>query len=311
MLRLIKARWPDLVAFALLIVLCWMLARWTWYIVSPEASAEPAASTRVIFDVNAAAQSISAANLFGVTQAPRPVEQVVVPTSLNVKLKGVFAADGKQPAYAILNTDSQGDRHIKAGGEIKSGVTLAEIHPRHVVLQRDGVLERVELDEKAGSAAPAKSARAPLSARPGGAPAAAPATPAPATPITPITPGAGGLPQVDGNFNLNVKPGGQNQYSFSRNELNQSLQDPKQLANLGAIEVNPTGGVTIASVPSGSLTQKLGLQPGDVVSRINGQAVSSNNDLARLYQQFGQVNQITLEATRNGKPLNLNYTVQQ
>lgn len=304
MLRLLKARWPALVAFALLIVLCWMLARWTWYIVSPDASAQPAASTRVIFDVTAAAHSISAANLFGAMQAPRPVEQIAVPTSLNVKLKGVFSSDGKQPAYAILNIDSQGDRHIKTGAEVKSGVTLAEIHPRHVVLQRDGALERVELDEKAGGAAPAKSARAPVPARPAGVP-----TPAPATPNAPA-PGAA-QPQVDGNFNLNVKPAGQNQYSFSRNELTQALQDPKQLANLGAIEVNPTGGVTIASVPSGSLTQKLGLQPGDVVSRVNGQAVSSNNDLARLYQQFGQVNQITLEATRNGKPLNLNYAVQQ
>ncbi|MDQ3195507.1 MAG: PDZ domain-containing protein, partial [Pseudomonadota bacterium] len=92
---------------------------------------------------------------------------------------------------------------------------------------------------------------------------------------------------------------------------NKALQDPKQLQNLGGVEVNPTGGVTISNVPDGSLTQKLGLQQGDVLNRINGQAVSSNNDLARLYQQFGQVSQITVEGTRNGKPINLSYTVQQ
>ncbi|MBC7944446.1 MAG: PDZ domain-containing protein [Burkholderiales bacterium] len=310
--RWFKNRWPDLLAFGLLIVLCWLLARWTWLIVSPEAIAEAAGSTRVSIDTAAAADSIVAAHLFGTAEAPRPVVQAAVPTSLNVKLKGVFSAVGKQPAYAILNSDNQGDRHIKAGSEVKAGVVLAEIHPQHVVLSRDGVMELVELEEKAGGA-PQKSNRLVIPPR---QPAPKPAAPAqPATSSAPaiqsgIAPGAPQAAAADG-FNLTVKPAGANQYSFSRKELNQALQDPKQLQNLGGVAVNPTGGVTISNVPAGSLTQKLGLQQGDVLTRINGQAVSSNNDLARLYQQFGQVNQITVEGTRNGKPMNLSFTVQQ
>lgn len=306
--RWFKNRWPDLLAFGLLIVLCWLLARWTWQIVSPEAIAEPAGAARVSIDTAAAADFIVAAHLFGTAEAPRPVVQAAVLTSLNVKLKGVFAADGKEPAFAILNSDNQVDRHIKAGGEVKSGVVLAEIHPQHVVLNRDGTMELLELEGKAGGA-PLKSNRLALPSRQ--------TAPKPAARVAPEIPSviAPGAPQAEGApadaFNLTVKPAGANQYSFSRNELNKALQDPKQLQNLGGVEVNPTGGVTISNVPDGSLTQKLGLQQGDVLNRINGQAVSSNNDLARLYQQFGQVSQITVEGTRNGKPINLSYTVQQ
>ena len=44
---------------------------------------------------------------------------------------------------------------------------------------------------------------------------------------------------------------------------------------LGKIGVPPGGGVRLDEAPPGSLANRLGLQPGDVVKRVNGQAVAT------------------------------------
>src|SRR5437868_4433835 len=77
-----------------------------------------------------------------------------------------------------------------------------------------------------------------------------------------------------------------NDFSFARKDLDTALRDPGQLGYLGQIGVAPGGGVRLDAAPPGSLAAKLGLQPGDVIRRVNGQSISSPGDLARLYQQF-------------------------
>ena len=122
---------------------------------------------------------------------------------------------------------------------------------------------------------------------------------------------AGRKPAGASGFALGVQrqPGGA--YDFSRVELNRALQNPAQHAHMGAFSVHPGAGVRIDQAPEGSLAWKLGLLPGDQISKVNGEAVSTQDDLLRLYQRFGQVGQIALEGARNGSPLNLKYVVQQ
>ena len=110
-------------------------------------------------------------------------------------------------------------------------------------------------------------------------------------------------------FGLNVQPQGAGAFSFSRDSLNRSLQDPAQLSQLGALNVVPGAGVVIAEAPAGSLAQKLSLQPGDTIRIVNGEPVTSQEDLLRLYQKFTSTGQVTLEGVRKGAPLKLSYTV--
>lgn len=284
--------WPRLLALVLLVLLCWQLAHWTWRLATPEPPPAMPALPAPAPESAVAASQVAAAHLFGqAAQAPAPAVQTVVPTTLNVKLKGVFAARGRLPAYAILNPDNKGDLPVRVGSEVTPGVILDSVHPGFVLLRRGANLERVELGEK--PAAPV-----------GGLPGAPPAGAAPAVPPA-------GAPPTGAAFNLGVTPTGQNRFSFSRNELNLALQDPRQLGNLGQIEVTPGGGVTVREVPPGSLAERLGLRRGDVIRQVNGIPVGSQEDLAKLYQQFSQVGQIALEGTRAGRPLKLNYTVQQ
>jgi general secretion pathway protein C len=111
-------------------------------------------------------------------------------------------------------------------------------------------------------------------------------------------------------FRLNVAKSGVNNYSLSRKELDEALRDPAQLGYLGQIGTPPGGGVRMEAAPNGSLAQKLGLLPGDVIRKVNGQTVASPGDLARLYQQFATLSLIQAEVYRNGNVVALSYAIQ-
>ncbi len=218
-------------------------------------------------DSGAVVAQIVAAKIFGET-ATDPAAPAA--TSLNMRLVGVFAARGNLPAFAIVN-DGTSNQAVRVDAEISPGITLVEVHPRHIVFRRNGVLERLAFEDKPDLlvAAPANS------------------------------------------FKLNVQKDGAGRYSFSRNELNGALQDPRQLANLGQAVPNPAGGMILQSVPPESFAAKLGLQTGDVVLKVNDTLVSNQFDLAALYQKFGSAKEIKFEGLREGRPLNLTYVVQQ
>jgi general secretion pathway protein C len=197
--------------------------------------------------------------------------------SAPIRLKGVFAVDGKTPSAAVVNTGGR-DQAVFKGAEIAPGVSLALVEADHIEVLRAGVRERIELD-KPGIRAPAQGAKALT----GG--------PAPTS------------------FRLNVDAAGNNAFQLSRQELNSVLQDPRQLNFLGRIGPSPSGGVRVEDAAHGTLAGKLGLQAGDVIVAINGQPINSQGDLARLYGQFDSMGTIRAELKRNNAPVALTYHI--
>jgi len=68
--------------------------------------------------------------------------------------------------------------------------------------------------------------------------------------------------------------------------------------------------VRMEAAPPNSLAQKLGLMPGDVIKKLNGQTVASAGDLARLYTQFGTLSMIQAEVQRGSATVQLSYAIQ-
>ena len=191
-----------------------------------------------------------------------------------LRLKGVVAPTPGVAASAIFSTGSGRDLSVFIGHEVQPGVKLSEVHPDYVIVSRSGVDERVDLEARRSLAA------------------ASPASPR------------------QGGFKLNVSRTAANAFSLSRKELDDALRDPNQLNYLGAIGVPPGGGARIEAAPAGSLAQKLGLQPGDVIKRVNGQAIASTGDLARLYTQFNTLSSVQAEVLRGGNTLQISYAIQ-
>jgi general secretion pathway protein C len=248
---------------ALVLVLAYQLAHWTWVFVAP-------GSMAAVPDADRGVDMAAIARLFG---AAAPSSSTSASTS-GLKLKGVIAPDAGPAASAIFSPGAGKDIAVFVNREIQPGIKLLEVKPDHVIVSRAGVRERIDLEARRGLAA-----------------ASAP----------------GGRTQ---GFKINVAKSGSNNYSLSRKELDEALRDPNQLNYLGQIGIPPGGGVRMDAAPNGSLANKLGLQPGDVIKKVNGQNVASPGDLARLYTQFGTISLIQAEVQRGGSTVQLSYAIQ-
>jgi general secretion pathway protein C len=191
--------------------------------------------------------------------------------SSGIRLKGVVAPWRGDEGSAVFNLGGR-DIAVSIGGELQPGVTLVAVERDHAVIARAGVRERVDLDVR-------------MAAVPRGSAGQAP------------------------GFRLSVSRSGPNDFTFSRNDLESALKDPGQLKFLGRIGVPPGGGVRLDEAPPGSLAARLGLQPGDIIRKVNGQAVSSAGDLARLHQQFSTTSLVQAEVQRGTATLQINYTI--
>ena len=252
----------------LMIALGGQLAWWTWHFITPSLKSVSFAAPIV-----AAPDITVGRQLFG-DSTP---ETATASLRTDIRLKGVFAADGKTLSAAVLNLGGR-DQAVKVGQELAAGVTLVAVNADFVVISRAGVRERIDLERFENRNAKQATAS--------NAPAA--------------------------QFRLNVAATGTNAYSLSRQELNSVLQDPRQQVFFnGRFGAATGGGVRVEDAPSGSLMEKLGIKTGDVITGVNGQPVNSQGDLVRLYQQFGTLSSIRAEVRRGGAPVMLSYTIQQ
>jgi general secretion pathway protein C len=156
-------RLPLLLSLLGVILLAASLAYWVLQLYQPPqrplAAAPVAAAPDPAID--------AAVTLFG--------GQVAVATATNYQLTGIVSAG--RDSVAILVADNAPPKALKLGKELSPGISLAEVHPRYVMLSDSGVMKRVDLVTD-GKAAASMSA-------PGGPPqggAQQQATPQPMTP---------------------------------------------------------------------------------------------------------------------------------
>lgn len=254
----------------LLMALGLQLAWWTWQMVVPSWKGLVVNATPAVAPVPLSLGRQLFGDHEGVSVSTG--SQVV---NGGVRLKGVYAVDGKTLSAAVVNLGGR-DQSVLLNQELSPGVKLVDVHPDFIVINRNGTRERVDLDRFVAAPRPGTTA---------------------------------GQPAVT-SFRLNVASTGANAFSLSRQELNTVLQDPRQMNFLGRVGPAPSGGVRVEDAPSGSLSNKLGLQPGDIITSINGQPINSQGDMVRMYAQFNSLTSIRAEVRRAGKPVMLNYSIQ-
>lgn len=136
---------PRLALLLLVIALGAQLAHWTWAFAAPrqDRAAPPAPQV----DLAASGRIIAAAHLFG--HSTQPVATLDSDgADLNIRLKGVFAALGRIPSFAIINTGAKDDLAVRAGDEVQPGLKLQSVHSQYIVVNRDGALQRINLEQK-------------------------------------------------------------------------------------------------------------------------------------------------------------------
>lgn len=115
-----------------------LLAKWFWILFAPMA----------IFTAVTPGQSESpeAGKIFGVTQ----VAEIARPgTALaNVQLLGVFTASAGKPGFAVMKLEDKRQLGITEGEEVSGGTKLVSVYADYVMLERGGVKQRVNLENK-------------------------------------------------------------------------------------------------------------------------------------------------------------------
>lgn len=125
------------------LVLGALLARWSWLLFAP-ASSELAM-------VPSKQATVEAGQLFGLSSGTAQDGGVVQPGAV---LVGVFASSMGKPGFAVLKLGGQEQTGLGLGERTPSGAKLVEIHPDHVVLERGGARQRVDLEGVKASARP-------------------------------------------------------------------------------------------------------------------------------------------------------------
>jgi len=147
--------WIDLLDLALVAALGIGLAYWTWLVLAPRVVAAPGALA------DAAAVQPAAVAGQGLFGASRPTQRAVAPASGGLVLLGVLSGPDSN-GRAILARQGSRPVSVAAGEELSDGIVLREVHPDYVVISRQGIPERIELQRGGARAAPPPAAaRAP------------------------------------------------------------------------------------------------------------------------------------------------------
>ncbi len=117
----------------------------------------------------------------------------------------------------------------------------------------------------------------------------------------------------DGEADGIVKKG-DSDYVVPRSTVDNALNNLSKLATdarvVPAFEGGKPVGFKLFSIKPGSLYSKIGLQNGDVVSRINGYEMSTPEKGLEVYQKLKDSASINVDVKRRGKAMTLNYNIQ-
>ena len=279
-LQQINQRLPAVISLLLVIACAHALAKITWMFL-PEAETELQQGHRgnapVIrqADQGQAIRQVANAHLFGEMQQAAVPQQTKAPkTKLNLVLRGVIAADPMTMSHAIIARGKKGQEEVYAVGEkMPGGITIESIHPDHVVLNRGGRLETLQLiaDEDVGSITPtAKRGNAPL-------PASA------AQDLSGVRQQILQNPTSFGDYALPVVVKKQGK------QLGYRLQ-PQQKGT--------------------ELMQKVGLEANDVITEINGIKLDNPQNGIGALRQLSTATSVSITVMRNGTEVPLNIQLQ-
>lgn len=283
---------PKWITVILVVLVAKSAADLTWLIFAPSEQHGAKVATPQVAPVTTQAQprlrTVGDLHLFGIAVKQAISNSALIEakeTGLKLTLRGVFAADNPNQAMAII-ADARGDEKVYRKNEtIFSGVTLYEVYPDRVILERSGSFETLSLprekdDLKTGGPRPVSSNRY--------------TAPAPA----------------DNSSLVRTRTvQGGNQLNQLREQLS---SNPQEFWKDVRIEPDYDSSNQIKGYKfehnDQQMMQALGLRPGDIIVEVNGQPLTDPSVLSGLLGQLSTATSLSLGIERNGRReiLNIN-----
>ena len=273
---------PKFIVVVFVVLITQSFAEMTWSFFSPNQALQPnsiqtknqAAGVRKV--TNASLAKLSNYHLFGDAKKSAPVIQQKVidapETRLRLDLKGVFASTNASEALAIISSSKGKDKTYHIGDKIIGGALLHAVYEDRVILKRNGQLETLRLpkskvDSQSFYTAPTSTTNSPPS-------------------------------HVQ---NTQSKKGQSRRLREIRDTL---LKDPakiwQQVRIAPVMKNGQIHGYTMAHNDQ-KLMKALNIRQSDVITSINGQALSDPATLYGLMGSLSEQKSLMIDIERNGR----------
>ena len=282
-LQMLNKKLSVITSVLLIIAIAWMLAKITWLFLPQDETTDIIRAPGNIIVGNSAKRQqqqhfsqLTAASLFG-TSAGKPVVQQTKKapeTKLNLTLKGVLATDPMELASAIIAKGKSGKEDIYGiGDKMQGGVTIKEIHPDYVILDRRGQLETLKLQKQSGLQ---------------------------------------GNFRNHSRTTVPIRRNSANSPAEALQEIrSQILKSPTSFGDYALpVVVRENGkqvGYRLQPQSQGKLLQDLGLQPSDIITQINGVKLDKPQNGISALRKLSTANDLSITVKRNGNfvPINI------
>ncbi len=222
--------------------------------------------------------------------APYDPNASCVKSPLRLKLVGAMVANQSQWSLASIQDMSTNEVAIYMVGDKVQGAEILDIQRMCegierlcVVVKNNNRKECVDEDGPEGA---------------GPAPAVAAPTP---------------MPQPNSLGNA-IKEVASNKYSVPRSEIDKTLSNLNDVAMQARIvpsfKDGRANGFKVFSIRPDSIYTKIGIQNGDVISRINGYEINSPDKALEVYSKLKEASRIEVELDRNGQRILKTYNVE-
>jgi general secretion pathway protein C len=148
--------WIELLELALVAALGVGLAQVTWLAIAPRPAGAPSV---VAQSAQPQAGALAARQIFGASSGEPTAKRLN--TARGLVLLGVLSNPEPGAGRAIVGMQGSRPTLVAPGEPIADGIELREVHPDHVIVMRQGMPERLELERGASRASPPPSSQAP------------------------------------------------------------------------------------------------------------------------------------------------------
>lgn len=264
------------------------LAELTWSLLPPPPLTMPVEQLTIrtndaptVTDVNYT--TIASWHLFGQVQesasAPQPIVTAAPETKLNFKLAGIFfTEEGKGRSLALIVTNGSKADIYALGDTLPGGVQIARIYRNHIVLSRNGDLEKLSLPRESRSIDSTANTS---------------------------------LPQA----NTGISPGGRIiDASAVVKQVQQSNGTPAEAIHKLAlldpyVENDQFIGFRLRPGQDRRLLAQLGLRAGDIITEVNGTRLYDPGQGPALLQEISQADQVSVRIRRNGNEIPFTFVM--
>jgi len=100
--------------------------------------------------------------------------------------------------------------------------------------------------------------------------------------------------------------------TFRRASIDESLEDINDLLSQASIRAhytdNQPDGLAITGIKAGSIFRRMGLRNGDIIRGVSDNEIKSPEDVIALYNDLKSETDVSLQITRRGREMSLNYS---